>query len=63
MECQIELQEITADQNSVLRNLMEKYLHDFSEFDGEDVDEHGLFGYRYIDFYEEGDPCQRFETA
>ena len=36
---------------SVLRNLIELYLHDASEFDPRDVNEHGLFGYRYVDHY------------
>jgi predicted acetyltransferase len=27
------------------------YKHDFSEWDGADVDEHGYFGYRYLDHY------------
>ena len=32
------------------------YLYDFSEFEGTDLDDHGLFGYRYLDDYwvEEG---------
>lgn len=35
----------------VLRRLLELYKHDLSEFTGEDVDAHGLFGYRYLDHY------------
>jgi predicted acetyltransferase len=35
----------------VLRNLMELYQHDFSEFDHRDVDAHGLYGYPYLDHY------------
>ncbi len=35
----------------VLRQLMELYLYDFSEFDGADVNEHGRFGYDYLDHY------------
>ncbi len=35
----------------VLRHLIELYLYDFSEFTGEDVGDHGLFGYRYLDHY------------
>jgi predicted acetyltransferase/uncharacterized protein (DUF983 family) len=38
-------------EKSVLRRLLELYRYDFSEFDGADVDEHGLFGYRYLDHY------------
>ncbi|MBC8496962.1 MAG: GNAT family N-acetyltransferase [Anaerolineales bacterium] len=35
----------------ILRNLLELYQYDFSEFDASDVDEHGLFGYKYLDNY------------
>lgn len=35
----------------VLRHLLELYQHDFSEFDGRDVDHHGLYGYPYLDHY------------
>jgi len=30
---------------------MELCQHDYSEYDGADVNEHGLFEYRYIDHY------------
>ncbi|WP_010500468.1 GNAT family N-acetyltransferase [Paenibacillus elgii] len=44
------------EQKSVLRNLLELYKYDFTEFDPEDVNEHGLFEYPYLDHYwtEEG---------
>jgi ureidoacrylate peracid hydrolase len=35
----------------VIGRLLELYAHDFSEFTGEGVDEHGVFGYRYLDQY------------
>ena len=35
----------------VIRKLLELYCYDFSEFTKEDVNEHGLFGYRYLDHY------------
>lgn len=35
----------------VVRRLLELNAHDFSEFDGRDVSEHGEFGYRYLDHY------------
>jgi len=38
-------------QQSVLRQLMELYDYDFSEFTKEDVNEHGLYGYGYLDRY------------
>ena len=34
-----------------MRNLMELCQHDYSEYDCADVDEHGLFGYKYLDHY------------
>ena len=42
-----------ADTNNrqTLQNLMQLYLHDFSEFDDEDVDDRGLFEYTYLDLY------------
>ena len=45
----IELQRAAIEDKSVLRNLMELCQHDYSEYDGADVDEHGLFGYKYLD--------------
>ncbi len=35
----------------VIWNLLQYYLHDFSEFDGTETDENGLYDYRYLDFY------------
>jgi predicted acetyltransferase len=39
------------EDKSILRNLMELYNYDFSEFDDADVDAHGLYGYHRIDHY------------
>lgn len=52
----IELKPIAYADKLILRNLMELYRHDYSEYDGADVNEHGRFEYRYIDNYwtEEG---------
>ena len=36
---------------SVLRQLMELYLYDFSEFTKADVNEHGFYGYSFLDLY------------
>ena len=36
---------------AVLRKLMELCQYDYSEFENSDVDEHGLFGYKYLDNY------------
>ena len=48
---QIELIEAQPADKSVLRNLMELYWHDFSEIDGADVNEHGLYEYNRLDSY------------
>lgn len=52
----IVIQEVPIEQKSVLRNLMELYIYDFTEFGPYDVDSHGLYGYKYLDHYwtEEG---------
>jgi len=35
----------------LIQRLMEFYQYDFSEFDGTEVDEHGVYGYDYLDNY------------
>jgi len=47
----IELVEASIGDKSVVRNLMHLYVHDMSEYVDEDVTDHGLFGYRYLDHY------------
>ncbi|MEM5773824.1 MAG: GNAT family N-acetyltransferase [Anaerolineaceae bacterium] len=51
-----EINPASLQDKAVLRQLMELYAYDFSEFDGADVDEHGMYGYSYLDHYwtEEG---------
>ncbi len=53
---QFELEQATFDQKEILRNLLEKYDYEFSQYDGRDVNGLGLYGYRYLDNYwtEEG---------
>ena len=41
----------SLEDKTILRNLMELYAYDFSEFDQCDVDAHGLFGYNRLDHY------------
>ena len=38
-------------EKETLRNLMEKYLCEFSQWELTDVDEQGLYGYQWLDFY------------
>ncbi|MBN1261003.1 MAG: GNAT family N-acetyltransferase [Anaerolineae bacterium] len=45
------IERVTEEDRSVLEQLMELYAYDFSEFDGADVNTHGLYGYRYLGHY------------
>ena len=47
----VTLSEVPAADKSVLRQLMELYCYDFSEYDGLDVNAHGFYGYEYLDHY------------
>ncbi len=47
----IDVTTATISDKAVVRRLLELYAHDFSEFEDYDVDEHGLFGYPYLDHY------------
>ena len=54
MDIKLEIMDIA--QKSVLVQLMELYNYEFSEYEDEDVNEHGYYGYSHIDDYwnEEG---------
>lgn len=47
----VDLRPVELSEKPILRNLMELYLYDFSEFQPRDVGPHGVFGYRYLDHY------------
>jgi predicted acetyltransferase len=49
MNISIEL--ISRDEKEILRNLTEKYEYEFSQYEDTDVNNLGLFGYKYIDHY------------
>lgn len=56
---QVELLKVSYEQKTVLRNLMELYQYDMSQYEAEsenDVNEFGLYDYKYLDHYwtEEG---------
>ena len=55
----IELVKATIQQKVVVKHLLELYKYDFSEFDNEDVDEQGVYGYTYLDNYWT-EPDERF---
>jgi len=46
---------VPFEQKHILRNLLEIYLHDMSEFDDEkdplELNDAGLYGYGYLDYY------------
>ncbi|MFE5319825.1 GNAT family N-acetyltransferase [Paenibacillus sp. NPDC056579] len=51
------LETVAYENKSILQNLMELYQYDMSEYEDEfELNDYGLFGYRYIDHYwtEEG---------
>ena len=47
----IEVIEVDDKQKSILAHLIELYEYDFSEFNDRDVNEFGLYGYKYLDHY------------
>jgi predicted acetyltransferase len=47
----VQLVEVPEAGKPVLRHLLELYQHDFSEYDGADVNEHGTYDYTYLDHY------------
>ncbi|HEU0031643.1 MAG TPA: GNAT family N-acetyltransferase [Kofleriaceae bacterium] len=47
----VELVAARLSDKHVIRNLLELYEHDMSEYADVDVDEHGLFQYRWLDHY------------
>jgi len=42
---------VSKDEKEILRNLLEKYEYEFSQYDMKDVNNLGLFGYDYLDNY------------
>ena len=47
----IELSPVQKEEKEILRNLLEKYLYEFSQYDGAEINELGLYGYDYLDCY------------
>lgn len=42
---------VSFDEKEILRNLLEKYDYEFSQYDDRDVNPLGLYGYEYFDHY------------
>lgn len=47
----VRIQPVAFGDKVILTNLMQLCQHDYSEFERDDVNAHGLFGYRYLDQY------------
>lgn len=60
MDLLIDVPLVPEDDKLVLRNLLNLYLYDLSEFKGTDVDAHGFFEYRRLDQYWYDDSCHPF---
>ena len=48
---EIKLVPAKKSQKEILRNLLEKYGYEFSQYDQMELDELGLYGYDYLDYY------------
>lgn len=46
-----ELVQVKEEEKEILRNLLEKYLYEFSQWELSDVNPLGLYGYSYLDNY------------
>lgn len=51
LEMDIKLVPVEIDDREVLKNLLEKYDYEFSQYDNRDVNKLGLYGYDYLDYY------------
>jgi predicted acetyltransferase len=49
MNISIEL--VSKDEKEILKNLLEKYNYEFSQYEDTDVNNLGLYGYKYLDHY------------
>jgi predicted acetyltransferase len=47
----IEIVQVSKNEKEILRNLLEKYNYEFSQYDNNDVNELGLYGYDWLDCY------------
>ncbi len=47
----ITIEPVEKDEKEILRNLLEKYKYEFSQYDDTDVNNLGLYGYEYVDNY------------
>ncbi len=45
------IEKVTFIERSTLERLLELYLYEFSSWENTDVNQHGLYGYPYLDYY------------
>ena len=45
----IKIEPIKIEEKEIIRNLLEKYDYEFSQYDNRDVNDLGLYGYEYLD--------------
>jgi predicted acetyltransferase len=45
------IEPVKREEKEILRNLLEKYRYEFSQYDDTDVNDIGLYGYDYLDNY------------
>jgi predicted acetyltransferase len=48
---EVEIHPVPAEHKHVLRNIMQLYLYEFSVYDGQELDERGLYTYPYMEEY------------
>ena len=48
---EVRIEKVAVEHAQVMRNLMELYQHDHAVFEDAELNEHGLYGYRYLDHY------------
>jgi len=51
LPAQVDLHAVSATDKPVIANLLQLYLHDFSEFEPHELSAHGLFDYAWLDSY------------
>jgi len=57
----IEITPVERDEKEILRNLMEKYDYELSQYGGDDVNKLGLYGFDYLDnYWQEGTTRKAF---
>jgi predicted acetyltransferase len=47
----IKIVPVAIEDKEILKNLIEKYKYEFSQYDNRDINKLGLYGYKYLDHY------------